>query len=780
MDRVGSCWGDVGRILQERRAVIPGYRWDCVKQVGQDSGVSAAAMSSEGSMDRPKLVASGVPEATPAELRLAYRVGARSRVLEEHIVRLVNRGEVKFAIWGPGEEVHGVATALALSKVVEDPSHFGIVPHYRSGCLCSMWCELHGRAAFSLDVLRQQFSKDTDPFSRGRQMVYHLSMPELGILPVQSPVGMQLGKAAGYALGFKAKGVEGTVSVGIVGDGTTAEGDMHDAMNAASVWKLPLIIMVTDNGVAISTQPDEGRGIKDFKSYAEGFGITHFSCDGRDFWDVYTKTYEAAAHVRDGHGPVLFHVRNLPRFNGHSSAADVTFDLGQEDPLIGFAQELLAQGVLSEAEVLSRVEGEGRDFFAHHSLGQIMEEENEIIRGYMAQVREEPDPPNDSILENIYPPFPSVVEQPGEGTTVITYAGAIRAALNQIIDENNGVILGQDVGRLGGVMQATAGIKKANIGSIIDAPLNEPLILGTSCGLSLHKDLIALPEIQFGDYSLNAFHWLVHMGNLYWTTNGVSSFATVLRMPVDPFGGGAVYHSMSLEGYFSAIPGLVLCMPSTSFDAFGLLKTAADYRGPVVMLEPKWMYRQSLGPAFPDEPTEKEDIARLRKRIMRGEIPSISPDIRVPFGKAAVRRSGTDVTIVSWGRAVWTSLAAAEILAQEGIDAEVIDLRTIVPPDLDTVFASCEKTGRLIVAAEDRAFAGFVRSIQGAAVERFPGMPTRALGQKNVPGIAQSLALEEATILTKDDVANGSREIMATQVAGDGAWSWVPPRFFIN
>jgi pyruvate/2-oxoglutarate/acetoin dehydrogenase E1 component len=165
---------------------------------------------------------------------------------------------------------------------------------------------------------------------------------------------------------------------------------------------------------------------------------------------------------------------------------------------------------------------------------------------------------------------------------------------------------------------------------------------------------------------------------------------------------------------------------------------------------------------------------------MRGEIPSISPDIRVPFGKAAVRRSGTDVTIVSWGRAVWTSLAAAEILAQEGIDAEVIDLRTIVPPDLDTVFASCEKTGRLIVAAEDRAFAGFVRSIQGAAVERFPGMPTRALGQKNVPGIAQSLALEEATILTKDDVANGSREIMATQVAGDGAWSWVPPRFFIN
>ncbi len=731
-------------------------------------------------MNRPELVVSEVPEPTAEELRLAYRVGTRSRALEEHIVRLVNRGEVKFAIWGPGEEVHGAATALALSKVVEDTAHFGIVPHYRSGCLCSMWCDLHGRENFSLDVLRQQFSKDTDPLSRGRQMVYHLSMPEVGILPVQSPVGMQLGKAAGYAMGFKVKGVEGTVSIGIVGDGTTAEGDMHDAMNAASVWQLPLIIMVTDNGVAISTQPHEGRGIKDFKAYAEGFGLTHFSCDGRDFWDVYTKTYEAAAHVRDGHGPVLFHVRDLPRFNGHSSAADVTFDLGQDDPLIAFGEELVGQGVLKEEDVFKRIEGEGRDFFAHHALGNIMTAEDEIIRGYLAQVREEPDPPAESVLENVYAPFPEVSEHPGEGSTVITYGGAIRAALQQIIDESNGVILGQDVGRLGGVMQATAGIKAARPDRIVDAPLNEPLILGTACGAGLHKDLISLPEIQFGDYSLNAFHWLVHMGNLYWSTNGSASFATVLRMPVDPFGGGAIYHSMSVDGYFSPIPGLVLCMPSTSFDVFGLLKTAADYRGPVVMLEPKWMYRQSLGPAFPGEPTDKEEIAALRKSIMRGEIPDIQSDIRVPFGKAAVRRTGADVTIVSWGRAVWTSLEAAEMLAADGVEAEVIDLRTIVPPDFDAVFASCEKTGRLVVAAEDRAFAGFARSIQGAVVERFPGMPTRAVGQKNIPGIAQSLVLEDATILTKDDVVRSTQEVLDTQVAGDGGWAWVPPRFFIN
>ena len=208
-----------------------------------------------------------IPAPSAAELRQAYQVGVRSRALEEHIVRLASRGELKFAIWGPGEEIHGTATALALSKVV-DPKHFGMVPHYRSGCLCSMWCELQGKTDFTLSILRQQFSKDTDPMTRGRQMVYHVEMTDVGILPVQSPVGMQLGKAAGYAKGFAVKGITDGVALGIVGDGTTAEGDMHDTMNAASVWSLPLITMVTDNGIAISTRPDEGRGIKDFEAYA--------------------------------------------------------------------------------------------------------------------------------------------------------------------------------------------------------------------------------------------------------------------------------------------------------------------------------------------------------------------------------------------------------------------------------------------------------------------------------------------------------------------------------
>jgi 2-oxoisovalerate dehydrogenase E1 component len=725
----------------------------------------------------------GVPKPTPQELRDMYRIAARSRCVEEHVVRLVARGEVKFAIWGPGEEVHGTATALALSKVVEDVQHFGIVPHYRSGAMISAWCELKAKEDvpdFSRRMLRQQFSRGTDEMSGGRQMVYHLHIPEAGVLPVQSPVGMQLGKAAGYALGFRKKGIEDGLAVAILGDGTTAEGDLHDAMNAASVWSLPLMVLVTDNEVAISTTPDEGRGIKHFSSYAEAFDFAFFTCDGRDFWDVYETTWKAATVAVREQRPVFLHVHSLPRFNGHSSAADVTFDLDQPDPLVRFGEELVKRGVLQSGDELRRVDGAGRDFFAHHRLGRIMAEEDAAARNLIAAVRAEPDPKTSEVTDHVYRPFPTVDETAaGPGQTQISYAGAIRSALDKLITRKGGHALGQDIGRLGGVMTATAGLKARHPDHVVDAPLNEPLICGVSTGLALHDGLMGLPEIQFGDYSLNAFHWFVYWGTVSWSVLGKAAPKLMLRMPTDPFGGGAMYHSMSVDGYFTAIPGLVVVMPSTSFDVHGLMLTAGEYDGPVICLEPKWMYRQSLGPAFPGEPTNAEEALALKKAIMRGEVPDL-PDVYVPFGKAAVRREGDDLTVVSWGRAVWTAMKAAELLAAQGVSVEVIDLRTLVPPDLETVIASVQKTGRLVVAAEDRAFAGFVRSIQGAVVEALPGVPTRALGQKNTPGIAQSLVLEEAQVLTAHDVVTAAHELVATRSSGPSGVSFVPHRYWIS
>lgn len=717
------------------------------------------------------------PDLGAEELRHAYRAAVRSRTIEEFIVRLVSRGEVKFAIWGPGEEVHGVAAALALSRVV-NRDHFGFVPHYRSAALVSMWLECLGYEDFAVDLLRQQFSKDTDEMSRGRQMVNHLHYPGRCVLPVQSPVGMQLDKAAGYAKGFKLRGIEDGVAMAIIGDGTTAEGDLHDAMNAASVWQLPLIVMVTDNNIAISTTPEEGHGIKDFAAYARAFGLEHFECDGSDFWDSYEVTRAVAGHVKDHQAGALLHVRDLPRLNGHSSAADVTFDLSQPDPLLEFGEELVERGVLEPEDIVRRKEGEGRDYFAHHEPGRIMEQQIEEIRSIIRQVRDEPDPKPEEIDKHVYAPFPEVTEEPTSGTTQVTYAGAIRGALDHIIRDHGGVVWGEDVARLGGVMTATAGLASRHPGRIIDTPLNEPMIVGTATGAALHEGLTLLPEIQFGDYSLNAFHWLVYLGNLHWSSNGRARAHVILRMPVDPFGGGAIYHSMSLDGYFTPIPGLVVCMPSTSFDAFGLLMTAAEYQGPSVFLEPKFAYRLSLGPKLPGEPDDPDEIDAMRKRIMRGEVPELDPSLRVPFGKAAIRRRGDDVTIVAWGRAVQTSLEAAEKLEGEGVEAEVIDLRTLVPADFETVYDSVGRTGRLVVASEDRPYAGFVRSVQGHVIERHPGTPTRAVGQKNVPGIAQSPVIEKATILSAGDVLAAARDVLEEELAGTGGWAWIPRRYY--
>lgn len=726
------------------------------------------------------LPATDVPELTDEELALAYRVGSRSRSAEEHIVRLVSRGEVKFAIFGPGEEVHGAATALALKKAL-DPEHFGIVPHYRSGALCSTWCSLNGVDDFTLRMLRQQFSKATDTMSGGRQMVYHLHLPEVGILPVQSPVGMQLGKAAGYARGFRHKGIHDGVAMAVIGDGSTAEGDMHDAMNAASVWDLPVIYLVTDNNIAISTTPEEGRGIKSYEDYAKAFGIASFSCDGRDFFEVYDTTFRCAKYCREQQKPAVLYVHSLPRFNGHSSAADVTFDMTQADPLIAFGDALVERGILEKEDVLKRLEGQvGRDFFTHHDLGRIMAEEDEQVQAILDQVRAEPEPDPASIFEHTYAPFPDHAETPaGPGQTQVSYAGAIRSALYKLIERKNGWMAGQDVAKLGGVMQASAGIQKKCPDRIVDSPLNEPLIVGTSTGFALHDGVMALPEIQFGDYSLNTFHWLVYLGTLRWSTLGNAHTKLMLRMPVDPFGGGAMYHSMSVDGYFGSIPGLVIIMPSTSFDAHGLMLTAGEYDGPVICLEPKWMYRQNLGPAFPDEPTDAATVRAMKKATMRGEIPEL-PDVYVPFGKGVIRREGTDCTVVAWGRAVWTSLAAAEELAKKGVSVEVIDLRTLVPPDMDLVNESVGRTGRCVVASENRVFGGFVREIQGAVAEAFPGAPTRSVGQKNVPAIGQSLVLEDATILNAGDVVHAVTELLDVEVGTGGGWDWVPPRYFVS
>lgn len=713
------------------------------------------------------------PDLTPEKLRDAYKEACLARMHVERVVQECLKGNVKFAIWGPGEEIHGTATALALREVV-NPEAFGICGHYRSASLLAMWTRMCGYDDFHLDHMRQQLSRVTDPWSGGRQMTAHFNDMRHNVLPVQSALGMQVSKSVGYAQGLKVKGVDDGVVVCVVGDGTCAEGDVHEGMTGAAILELPWLLVVTDNNIAISVKPEDGRGLQDFESYAKAFGFEYFTCDGNDFVEVFEVTKAASIYCKNNQKPALLWVRNLSRLNDHSSAADVTFKFDQFDPLLDFGQALVDRGVLEPGDIVRRKEGTSKDYFARHDLGRIGGDADAYIVDTMRIAEGEPEPTYESMFDDIRDPYPEAVEAPPEGrNTVISINGAVRAAMRAILRDNPmSWIYGQDVGHKGGVMQATRGLIEEFPRQVRDAPINEPMILGTAIGFALHEGSTALPEIQFSDYSLNTLHWLVYLGNLLWTSGGTVRANVIVRLPVEPLHGGAVYHSMCMEGFYGAIPGLTIVAPTTSRDMYGLLRSAADYAGPVLVFESKGLYRMALGDAFPGEPTDPKEIAALKRAIgFGGHIPELPDDFRVPLGKAAIRREGSDLTIVTWGRCTLYCAKAVQALSEEGIDCELIDMRTIVPPDMETVMASVGKTGRLLVVHEDRVFSSIGREIQGAIHESMhdASVVTRVLGQDPVPGIPQNVKLEDQVVVSPDKVITAAKEVMATRRASGGA-----------
>ena len=280
------------------------------------------------------------PNLTRERLRLAYREMCMARSHVERVVQECAKGTIKFAIWGSGEEVHGAAEALAFDEVV-NPDAFGICAHYRSAGLLSTWSRLRGYDDFHLDHMRQQLSKVTDPWSHGRQMTAHFNDMRHNTLPVQSALGMQLGKAVGYAHGLQRRGFTDGMVTAVIGDGTMAEGDLHDAMTGASILQVPLLVTVTDNDIAISVSPADGRGIKDIASYARAFNFEFFEVDGNDFLAVYNTAKRAATFVTGQQKPAMMWINNLSRLNDHSSAADFGFKFDQDDALLDFGEALV-------------------------------------------------------------------------------------------------------------------------------------------------------------------------------------------------------------------------------------------------------------------------------------------------------------------------------------------------------------------------------------------------------------------------------------------------------
>ncbi len=702
----------------------------------------------------------------------------------------MRKGSVRFWIGGPGEEVHGAATALAMAtfdrEVGPDANTWSsaLFPHYRSDALATLLAELRGHPNFTAEYFRQALGKATDTMSRGRQMVMHVSAPEYGLMPSQSPLGMNLGKAAGYAKGVQALGDSRGVAVAICGDGTTGTSDFHETFMAASLWRLPLVVIVTDNEIAISVTPDEGRGIRDFGHYAKAFGVQLFECDGYDLDDTFSTTLSALRYASQN-GPVMVHAK-VPRLRGHSSSDGAVFRYDTRDPLLELGESLFEAGVLDEGAICRRKsECAKRDFFEDHILGRYLEAEVQSIRVLLETIRSEPGPKPADALEFARPTLPKVTEPEHTGQTAIQINEALNLALHRTFAEGNALAYGQDIaGDKGGVFKVTRGLADKFPGMAFNAPINEPLIVGTAVGAAHHQQLKLFPEIQFGDYALNTLHWLVHAGNIYWASGGQVPLNITLRTPTEPVPGGALYHSMPVDGYFTPVQGLVIATPSTAFDAYGLLRSAAEYPGPVLLLEPKLIYRMTLGPKLPGE-AGIIDAKRVRKS--RGDalllVDDMDPirDFRVPFGRAAIRRHGTDITIVSYGGAVLKSMRAASALAKDGIQAGVIDLRSLSPWDHETVIAEVSKTGRMVVAHEDRVYAGFGREVQGHIIEALEGVRTRVIGMHSVPAVGSAKELEQGTILSAERIEAACRDVLRgglqPWLENDDAWmSYRPTR----
>ncbi len=709
-------------------------------------------------------------------LRELYVDALRMRLCLDEKIAMKLRGQHEiggFFIGGMGEEVHGVATAqalwdaLGLERGARPSDRLAIFAHYRSDALVDELLRLQGYDGFVKDQLRQQASRATDPNAYGRQMVMHVCMPEYCIQPNQSALGMQLGKAVGYAMGWRLKGRErGVLSFGVIGDGTTATSDFHESMSAAALYGLPVMIMVTDNHIAISMPPEEARPIVDLESYAAGFGMEFFDAGSKDFASIYRTVREAASYILETGRPALVHCP-VTRFRGHSSSGLKDFDPEAFDPLVDFAAKLAAEGAVAPDEALrprSPWPGNKTRYLANYEPNPLADRLHAEVRALREEVIAEPKPDPEDIWKWTQPAFPVVEEPPSdwEGErTQLTVAQAIRAALDRTLSEGRAAVWGEDVGHtLGGVFGCTKQLAERHPGRVFNTPINEELIVGMATGAAIHGDLVVFPEIQFADYSLNTLHWLVHLGHLFWASVGKVAPNVVLRMPSDPTLTGALYHSMSVESYYCHVPAIVICMPSNAFDAYGLLRAAAAYRGPVVFLEPKDLYRVRHDP----KARGAERVLRAGPRLP-GEVPPTDDDavphvddFAVPLGVARHVRSGGDLTLVSFGKALHKAYAAARTLAEtDGIECDVWDLRTLVPYDRDAIVASVQRTGRLVVATEDRPAMGYVNQIVRDVAEEVPGAVCRVVGMKEVPATGMAPALYEATIVTVARIAECAR-----------------------
>ena len=638
---------------------------------------------------------------SPERLRELYRALLLPRIIEEKMLLLLRQGKLSKWFSGIGQEAISVGVVSALRA--DD----WLLPMHRDLGVFT------GRGLDLLALFRQLLGKDGG-FTKGRDRTFHFGLLEKGIVGMISHVGAMLPVADGLALASQLKGTK-RVAAAFTGDGATSEGDFHEAVNLAAVWKLPVLFVIENNQYGLSTPAAEQYACSHLADKGVGYGIPGVIVDGNDLLAVRRAVATAADRARRGGGPAILEFKTF-RMRGHEEASGTDYvppalleEWARKDPVARFEQSLL------EGRILSATDPEAIRAEMKARIDALADEALATPDPVSTAAREEADAFAPSLLRPAEPSRQAVASAPE-----LRYVDAIRHALKIAMRRDPRVILlGQDIAEYGGVFKATEGlVQEFGKARVRNTPIIESGAVGTALGMAL-DGFVPMVEMQFGDFATCGFNQIVNnLAKTHYRWGG--RVPVVVRAPVGGGVGAGPFHSQNVESWFTSVAGLKVVAPATPYDAKGLLLAAFEDGNPVLYLEHKLLYRSA-----------------------KGLVPS--GHYTVPIGRARVAREGRDATVVTYGAGAAWALDAAGTLAAEGKEVEVIDLRTLAPWDVAAVVSSVRKTGRVLVLHEAPVTGGFggeVAAVLGREAFEWLDAPVARLGALDTP-VPFSRALED-------------------------------------
>ena len=607
-------------------------------------------------------------------------------MIEEKMLVLLRQGKISKWFSGIGQEAISVGVTMALQN-----DEYILPMHRNLGVFTTRNIPLHRLFA--------QWQGKASGFTKGRDRSFHFGTQEYKIVGMISHLGPQLGVADGIALSHILRN-EAKLTAVFSGEGGTSEGDFHEALNVASVWNLPVLFCIENNGYGLSTPTSEQYNCAHIANRGIGYGMESHIIEGNNVLEVYSEVNKIAKSVRKNPRPVLIEFKTFRR-RGHEEASGTKYvpeslmnEWEAKDPISNFETFLLKQKTLSP----QKIEQEKIKISDEIQQGlQLAFEEENIVANL------------DTELKDVYKEFDYHEVKPNSTTNELRFVDAISEGLKQSMEQYDDlVIMGQDIAEYGGVFKITDGfVEQFGKERVRNTPICESAIIETAMGLSI-AGIKSVVELQFADFVSSGFNPVVnYLAKTHYRWGQEANI--VLRMPCGADVGAGPFHSQTNEAWFTKTPGLKVVYPAFPIDAKGLLATAIEDPNPVLFFEHKALYRS-----------------------IRQDVPT--DYYTLPFGKAALLNEGNDVTIISYGAAVHWALETLK--NNPSISADLIDLRSLQPLDMDCIMTSVKKTSRVIILQEDSLFGGIASDISAQIMEdafEYLDAPVQRVGSLNTP-----------------------------------------------